>query len=135
MARPRTVRTANPRNLELLWESQDLSLRALEAFLAKIESEELQGMVREDDALFAWVVKLAVEEYGVAQVKLSERLALSLAAIGRWVRSENLPPPYVRQSVLIAIAGLILPHVERERQKRQHAKKSHQAVLRGRLHD
>ena len=135
MARPRTVRTAEPRNLEFLWEAQDLSLKALEAFLAKIESEELQALVKEDDALFGWIVRLAVEEYGVAQVKLAERLALSLAAVGRWVRSENLPPPYVRQSVLVAIAGLIRPHVERERQKRQQAKKSHQTVLRGRICD
>jgi hypothetical protein len=107
MARPRIRRTDHGKIKVYLRDVQQRRFGALQAFLQQLQDSKLQEDAKTDDELFSSIIGLGVEEYGVRQAKVAEAIGISAAAVGRWSKKINLPPPYVRGAVIQALAAII----------------------------
>jgi hypothetical protein len=114
MARPRVVRTDHGRAKERLGPVQELRFGQLKAFLRQLNDPEVQDEAKRDDHLFASIIDLATDEYGVRQTSIADAIGISGAAVGRWAKGTNLPAPYVRASVIQALAAIIQEDVQKQ---------------------
>lgn len=107
MARPRF----NPTNAHLtrsvLGQVQSNRLATLSQFAKIISTAAVAENVQEDDHLFARIVSISIEDYGVKQSALAAKMKVSTAAVSRWATLKNLPTPTLRPVILRAIIGLI----------------------------
>jgi hypothetical protein len=107
MARPRITRTDHGKTEVYFAKLQRNRFGELQAFLKQLQDSRLQEDAKADDRLFASIIGLGVEEYGVRQAAIAEAIGISAAAVGRWAKRINLPPPYVRGTVVQALAAIV----------------------------
>ena len=89
-------------------------LDELKAFHIALESPVLQ-MEAEDDEVFATVIQLAIDDYGLGQKELADILQTQTSTVGRWKVGRNVPSVYSRPGILSAVASCISQHIaERE---------------------
>jgi hypothetical protein len=75
-------------------------------FIKELRSDYVQSRML-DDKFFAEVVKLAINDYGVAPVNLANALPASTAAISRWASGKAAPPAHGRSHIVEVIAVLL----------------------------
>jgi hypothetical protein len=85
---------------------QTARLSELKTFYIALRSPFLQTQAEEDD-VFADIVKLAIDDYGVGQGELSGILQTTTSTVGRWKQGSSVPSVYARSGVLAAIASAI----------------------------
>jgi hypothetical protein len=110
MPRPRADRT-NLGNLARLSEIQKSRLHTLEIFARLLDEEVTKAAVQEDDTYFASLVRLAVNDYGVKQSVIAQKLGVSAPAVSRWMSMLSLPVPYVRKGIVEAMEEIISSNV------------------------
>jgi len=104
MARP------NPKTGEFetqIREQQQNRHKTLIAFGNLLASQKVKQGVRENDDMFASIVHLAIQEYGLKQARIADALEVSPAAVGRWSKGNHLPKAHYRPSVVETIQQLI----------------------------
>jgi predicted transcriptional regulator len=101
----------------------------LKAFGKLLSQEDILEEVTTDDALFASIIYLSINEYGLSQANLARELGASAAAVGRWAlvgepqprkagrlnsldRRGSLPPAYSRRTIVEKIAHLLNSSIE-----------------------
>lgn len=113
MARPKTQRSTDLKRVRHYFEdAQAKRFNALKIFIDQIRTQELLNEVRHDDRLFAAVLELAAEEYGLRFNEISEKIEVSAATVGRWSKQINLPHSAFRPLVVEAIADLLENYVK-----------------------
>jgi hypothetical protein len=135
MARPITLRSDQGLVERRLKPTLDRRFETLKAFAALLETENILDEVARDDALFASIVYLAINEYGLSQAALARDLAASTAAVGRWAsvgepqsrnpaklsfidRKGSLPPAYSRRTIVEKIAHLLTSSIGDQQDRR-----------------
>lgn len=114
MARPKTQRSTDMKLVRHYFESaQEKRFGMLKVFIDQIRNQQLLDEVRRDDRLFAAVLELASEEYGVRFNDIAEKIDVSAATVGRWAKQINLPHSALRPLVVEAIADLLENYVKK----------------------
>ena len=105
-----------PRDVDFATKRRDfdtIHLGNLNGFLSAVE----RSQAAEKADVFAEMLKLAVESYGIKQLVIAERLQVTASTVGRWVKGSNIPNlatrTYVRDLVLEGLRAQIakLTHV------------------------
>src|SRR5262245_46689624 len=107
MTRARELQGTRERLQDQLREKQHERLRTLEAFGNLLQSSEIAHEVVHDNALFAKIVYLAVNTYGLKQARIAAAINMSSAAVGRWSKAKHLPPPHSRPFLVDTIRRLV----------------------------
>lgn len=79
------------------------------AFVAALKEAGFRNQLLEDQSewLFASVVDLAINDYGVRQKHLAALIRANTASIGRWAAKTAAPTPIARVGVVDAIIQLL----------------------------
>ena len=98
---------------ECLRVAKDLSARLrakrkdeLRAFGIALRDPTL-GQLLENDEVFATILALATQDYGIKQKDVARMLSVSAASVARWAMGENTPKSYARPAVVKVIAELV----------------------------
>lgn len=78
----------------------------IRSFLTAIKDPSMIAML-EDEHLFATLLALAINDYGVRTKDLATALSVSVPQVGRWAAGENAPRPYARAQVVQGVAHLL----------------------------
>lgn len=84
----------------------------LRAFLNALHNPILRKQV-DDDQVFAMVIQLAIDDYGVGQRELAKVLQTQPSTVGRWRHGQSAPSTYSRPGILSAIATSLSNHIEK----------------------
>ena len=118
MGRPVAVREpSNALRRKFLFDCQEQRFTALRAFRRSIADDLVIDNVKSEDGLFADIVRLAVEEYGVTQAEIAERTLVSAAAVGRWAKQINLPQAMSRGPIVREIVAILDDFIDSELQR------------------
>lgn len=90
-----------------LMEAQHERLQSLRTFADYVSMPEVAQRVVDDPTHFGDIIELAVVDYGVRQTVLAGRLAMSSAAVSRWMAQQSLPVPYGRPHILKVLAEIL----------------------------
>lgn len=128
MGRPAAVRQpSHALRREFLLEPQKKRFDALVSFRNSISDDRVIESVKAEDGLFADIVRLAVEEYGVTQAEIAERSLVSPAAVGRWAKQINLPQAMSRGPIIQEVVAILNDYIDNE--SRRSKKKGDEFVL------
>ncbi len=81
-------------------------LDELRAFYIAIDDPVLQKEAENDD-VFATIMQLAIDDYGVSQKELAEILKIKPSTVGRWRQGQTVPSVYARPGILAALCTLL----------------------------